>query len=1218
MAYTSVKISADSSSYQSQMKSAASQMKVLSAEYTTAATKAKLFGSETDSLKAKAESLTQKITVQKNIVQLNSEQQEKLTKKLSDQKTKQEELKTKIDAAKEAYEKSTAETGKNSEQSKALKDELDKLEKEFTANETAIGKTETALANQTVKTEKSKTALMNMEAELKNVNDQLKDNKLEKFATACDTAGTKMESFGKKMSVVSAGIAGIGAASIKAFTELDEGYDTIVTKTGATGEALEGLTKSADNVFGTMPEDMSTVGEAIGEVNTRFHTTGTELEKTSKQFIQFATINGTNVTQSVDQVDKIMKAWNVDASQTGNLLGLLTAKAQETGISVDTLESNVLDNNAAFKEMGLSLPQAINLMAQFDANGVDSTQAMAGLKKALQNATSEGKSMDEALSETIGSIKNAKTETEAMQIATELFGKKGAAEMTKAIRENRIDLTSLSSSMEEYGTTVEDTYNGTLDPIDNAKVAMNNAKLALSTLASTAQTSAAPMIEKLTGKIQELTKWFTSLSPAQQETILKVGLVVAAIGPLSIGFGKVAKGISDTVTTGQKFVSGAAKIIAKITAKTAATAAGTAADTAEFEYTSDYAGTMYYLVQDADQPEPSADAVLGGTKLAFGTDEALLDLTGLNGNSAKKLYYITASSTAAGKDHTTAGKSGEMSAVKSANIPAYTAPSMVLTDTAAVRESKSTGTVTFTAPVAGTYHYIVRDVSELICDHTEVLAGTEAVMTVGENQIALTGLTDNAAKSVFLYAQGADGSNSAVTRIELPAYHPATPSVTAPTANTLTYNGNAQPLITAGSTSGGRMEYRLGNTGDYSADVPMATDAGIYTVWYKVVGDDTHDSAAEQSVSVTIEKATVTATAKSYEIYVNDKTPDLSAPAAGEHYTVSGLAETDVLGGTAVLTYEKNGTAVTPDTSTAGIYDIVLFGVTEPAGGNYEPLVLKNGTLTVSARPSSSGSSSGSHTTTYPVASSPAKNGSVSLNTHGAAKGSTVTITVKPDSGYKLDKLTVTDQNGNRLSLNDQGNGKYTFTMPAGKVSVEPVFTPIKAQPEFKDVAKDSYYYDAVQWAVEKGITEGTSADTFSPGASCTRAQMVTFLWRVAGSPAPKSTTNPFKDISSTDYFYNAVLWAVENGITSGTGADTFSPATTVTRGQTVTFLYRAAGSPAVSGGSFSDVAADAYYAKAVAWANENGITSGIGSNKFAPNADCTRGQIVTLLYRAQ
>ena len=167
MAYTSVKISANSSDYQSQMKSAASQMKVLSAEYTTAATKAKLFGSETDSLKAKAESLTQKITVQKGIVQLNSEQQEKLTKKLSEQKTKQEELKSKIDAAKDAYAKSTEETGKNSEQSKALKEELDKLEQEYKANETAIGKTETALANQTVMTEKSKTAIMNMEAELK-------------------------------------------------------------------------------------------------------------------------------------------------------------------------------------------------------------------------------------------------------------------------------------------------------------------------------------------------------------------------------------------------------------------------------------------------------------------------------------------------------------------------------------------------------------------------------------------------------------------------------------------------------------------------------------------------------------------------------------------------------------------------------------------------------------------------------------------------------------------------------------------------------------------------------------------------------------------------------------------------------------------------------------------------------------------------------------------
>lgn len=646
----------------------------------------------------------------------------------------------------------------------------------------------------------------------------------------------------------------------------------------------------------------------------------------------------------------------------------------------------------------------------------------------------------------------------------------------------------------------------------------------------------------------------------------------------------------------------------------------TAADTAEFEYTSDYAGTMHYLVLDADQPEPSADAVLGGTKLALGTDEALLALTGLTGNSAKKLYYITASSTAAGKDHTTADKSGEMSAVKSINIEEYVAPSMTLTDTAAVRESKSTGTVTFTAPVAGTYHYIVRDVSELICDHTEVLTGTEAVMTVGENQIALTGLTDNAAKSVFLYAQGTDGSNSAVTRIELPAYQPAAPSVTAPTANTLTYNGTAQPLITAGSTSGGRMEYRLGDIGDYSTDVPTATDAGTYTVWYKVVGDDTHDSAAEQSFSVSIAKAKVTATAKSYTIQTGDKAPDLTAPVLGEHYIVDGLFGGNALDGTAVLTYEKNGTTVTPDTSVAGIYDIVLSGVTEPAGGNYQPIVLQAGTLTISNRPSSggSGSHSGSSTPTHAVSTGKAANGSVSLNTTRAAQGNRVTITVKPDVGYQLASLTVRDGNGNAVAVTKQTETTYTFTMPSSKVSVDASFAALQTAISFRDVKQGDYFYDAVQWAVEKGITAGTSANTFSPNASCTRAQMVTFLWRAAGSPASKSTTNPFKDISSSDYYYDAVLWAVENGITTGTGADTFAPNTTVTRGQTVTFLYRAAGSPMVSDGDgFYDVNKNDYYNGAVLWAAQNGITTGTGDGRFSPGADCTRAQIVTLLFRA-
>ena len=336
---------------------------------------------------------------------------------------------------------------------------------------------------------------------------------------------------------------------------------------------------------------------------------------------------------------------------------------------------------------------------------------------------------------------------------------------------------------------------------------------------------------------------------------------------------------------------------------------------------------------------------------------------------------------------------------------------------------------------------------------------------------------------------------------------------------------------------------------------------------------------------------------------------DLTSPSTN-NFTVTLKFENGEVDQT--LTVAENGTVILPTPTRSGYaFQGWTDGTTTYQGGN-EYSVTKEATLT--AVWSYTGSSSSN---SYPVSAPRVDNGSVSVTPSSASKGTTVTVTVKPNDGYELDKLTVTDQSGNRLSLNDQGNGKYTFTMPSGKVNVGAAFSKIETAISFRDVKLGDYYYDAVKWAVENGITEGTSAETFSPGASCTRAQMVTFLWRAAGSPAPKSAANPFKDVNKNDYYYSAVLWAVENGITSGTSADTFSPTATVTRGQTVTFLYRAAGSPAVSGGSFSDVATDAYYANAVAWASQNNITSGTGNGKFSPGADCTRGQIVTLLYRA-
>lgn len=268
-------------------------------------------------------------------------------------------------------------------------------------------------------------------------------------------------------------------------------------------------------------------------------------------------------------------------------------------------------------------------------------------------------------------------------------------------------------------------------------------------------------------------------------------------------------------------------------------------------------------------------------------------------------------------------------------------------------------------------------------------------------------------------------------------------------------------------------------------------------------------------------------------------------------------------------------------------------------------------------RPSSGG---GSSVTTYAI-STPSKvnNGTIKASPTRASKGTTVTITVTPDEGYELAKLTVTDKDGDTVKLTDKGNGKYTFTMPASAVEVEVSFQEIVVEPDnpFSDVSTSDYYYDAVLWAVENGVTNGTSATTFGPDMAVSRAQMVTFLWRAHGSP--KATgTNPFTDVSTSDYYYDAVLWAVANGVTNGTSATTFSPDMDVTRAQAVTFQWRAAGSPVVSGSSFGDVAADAYYVNAVTWAVANGITNGTGGNTFSPDVVVSRAQAVTFLYREQ
>lgn len=265
--------------------------------------------------------------------------------------------------------------------------------------------------------------------------------------------------------------------------------------------------------------------------------------------------------------------------------------------------------------------------------------------------------------------------------------------------------------------------------------------------------------------------------------------------------------------------------------------------------------------------------------------------------------------------------------------------------------------------------------------------------------------------------------------------------------------------------------------------------------------------------------------------------------------------------------------------------------------------------------------SSSSSRPSYPI-TTPDKtaNGSVTVTPKSAKRGSVVTITVTPDAGYVLDELTVTDKDGKDVALTKKSDTEYTFVMPAGKVEITPSFVKQAEEPSrvFVDVKTGDYFYDAVQWAVGKGITNGTSAETFSPEDPCTRAQIVTFLWRAAGSPVVNYAMD-LSDVAGDAYYAEAVRWALSEGITTGTSDHTFSPDAVCTREQAVTFLWRAAGSPAVSGESaFEDVGADAYYARAVAWAAQNGVTNGISQALFGTGSDCTRAQIVTFLYRAQ
>ena len=498
----------------------------------------------------------------------------------------------------------------------------------------------------------------------------------------------------------------------------------------------------------------------------------------------------------------------------------------------------------------------------------------------------------------------------------------------------------------------------------------------------------------------------------------------------------------------------------------------------------------------------------------------------------------------------------------------------------------------FTEPLTGAETTVTYTSSDE--NVAKVNAQTGEVTIVGAGTAEITA----AAAETDVYASASASYALTVNKLRIP--------VPTKGKNELEYTGHEQTYLPDGldliycTIESNKATNVIAGGGWHNADVSLKDRSN--TEWA-----DGADSTAHRPYPFRITPKPVTVAALDKKITAGQPAPELTSA----DYTVTGLIGNDTLGGISLYYADPSDlrTAVTPDTGKAGTYAIV---VTEGGTGsnNYAPTFV-NGTLTIASRPSG-----GVVAVTYPVnVPGETERGSVSSNVKNASKGSTVTITVEPEDGFQLADLTVTDKDGNELPLTDKGDGKYTFTMPAGKVEVNATFAEKIETSPFADVSTDAYYYEAVKWAAEQGITGGVGGGLFAPDQSCTRAQIVTFLWRAAGSPEPKSMSS-FSDVPEDSYYAKAVAWAVENGITVGTSATTFSPDATCTRAQGVTFLFRAAKASADGAPAFRDVAADAYYAAAVKWATDNSVTNGIGGGLFGSDNDCTRAQIVTFLWR--
>lgn len=440
-------------------------------------------------------------------------------------------------------------------QTEAYTAKVDRLTEILKAQENAEVRDEAAISKTRQQLDNAKASLNNYKSGLEDVN-----KKLESGAATLEDYSKKVGNFSKTTGKigsslnknVTAPVAAATAGIMAAWSQVDEGMDIIVEKTGATGDALEEMQNSARNIAKNIPTDFATAGSAVGEVNTRFHLTGQELEDLSKKFVEFSTLNNTDVSSSIDSVQKALEAFGLGAEDAGAMLDTMNKVGQDTGISMDSLSQLMVSNAAALKELGMSAADAATFLGQCETSGVDTSAVMTGLKKALTNASGEGKTMKEALSELQNTMLNAETSADAYNAAVDLFGSKAGPALAQFCKDGKLNFEDLGTSLDENLGSVEDTFNATLDPADQFKITLNELQDAGYDVGNALGPVLAECLQTVTPILKDLISMWNSLSPETQEMIIKCALLVAALGPVFSIISKVSGGISGVIDVGAK------------------------------------------------------------------------------------------------------------------------------------------------------------------------------------------------------------------------------------------------------------------------------------------------------------------------------------------------------------------------------------------------------------------------------------------------------------------------------------------------------------------------------------------------------------------------------------------------------------------------------------------------------------------------------------------